>query len=108
MRALEILVCALSVGCAFAYLCRLDGLQYKRHTLKTIVLHLALLMTALSSAFAAWGGDLSVQTLAGAAAAGTWIWVSLPSWRFGPPSHVTKAQPIDSRHWPNIAGRGKE
>jgi hypothetical protein len=108
MRALELLVCTLSVGCAFAYLCRLDALQYKRHTLKTIVLHISLLVSTLASALASWEGDLSIQTLAGVAAAAMWIWVSLPSWRFGPPSHVTKAQPIEPKHWPHIVGRGKD
>lgn len=108
MRSLELLVCVLSGMSAMAYICRLDSLQYKRHTLATIVLHISLFSCACASAFAAWDHNLSLQTLAGAAASAAWIWISLPSWRFGPPSHVTKAEPLAAKHWPRVAGGTKK
>lgn len=94
MRLFEIVVMLIAAGAVFGYICRLDLLQVTRHKLRVILLHVALTACAGAAGFAAYESALGLQDVAGLAAAITWLWVSLPTWRHGPPSHATKAQVI--------------
>jgi hypothetical protein len=102
MNPMEFLVFVAAISTGFAYVCRLDLLQFKRHKFKVIMLHIALAACAGSAAVAAWECNISLQSMAGLLSSIAWIWVSLPSWRNGVPSHFTKAEPVKSLQWPEV------
>ncbi len=109
MRAIDYLVMILAAVSAAAYICRLDAMQFKSHKLRVILFHLALAACAFSAGFSAWEGHITLQGLAGLAASLMWIWISLPSWGRGKvPSYATKPEPLHSKHWPRVVGRGKD
>lgn len=90
MRHVELFVVGASVIVVLAYVCRLDGLHFLRHHLRVILLHVALAACAAGAGVNAYDGMLSLKDIAGLIAAFLWLWISFPSWRYGPPSHVTR------------------
>lgn len=94
MRLLEILMMLAALGTVLGYVCRLDPLRFGRHQLRVIVMHVALLACAAAAGISAWSGHVGLQDVAGLVASASWLWISLPSWRHGPPSHVTKPDRI--------------
>jgi hypothetical protein len=97
MMLLEMLVMLVAAAAVLGYVCRLDALQFTRHKLRVILLHVALMACAGGAGFSAYSQALGLQDVAGLGAAIIWLWVSLPTWRHGPPSHVTKAAPMAQR-----------
>jgi hypothetical protein len=104
MRILEMLIVVLSALVVFGFLCRLDALRFNRHSLKVIFFHVALFASAAGAGFSAFQETLSLKDLAGLAASALWLWISIPSWRHGPPSHVTKPMPLEPLDFPRIIG----
>jgi len=94
MRLLEILVMVAAAGAVFGYVCRLDMLHVLRHRLRVILLHIALTACAGAAGFAAYERAVGLQDIAGLGAAIAWLWVSLPTWRHGPPSYACKPDVI--------------
>ena len=107
MRLLELLIVLISVATVAGYVCRLDGLRFRSHKLRVILLHVALMAGAGAAGFSAWGGHFDLQDFAGLASAIAWLWTSLPTWRHGPPSHVTKAEPLPLSDWSKVHGGKK-
>jgi 2-methylcitrate dehydratase PrpD len=105
MRFLEILMMLAAAGTVLGYICRLDPLRFGRHQLRVIAMHVALLACAAAAGFSAWSGHVGLQDVAGLVAAASWLWISLPTWRHGPPSHVTKAERIPRAGRSSIWGR---
>lgn len=108
MNVFAVLMMAASAAVVFGYICRLDALQFKTHRAPVVFFHIALMVCAASAGVAAYVGDIGVQEVAGLVGSGLWLSISLTSWRNGPPSHVTKPEPIDSHYWPEIAGGKQE
>lgn len=107
MNVIELLIAAMSAAIVVAYVCRLDWLQFRKHKLKVILFHVALMSCAGACGASAISGALSLQDIAGLAASAFWLWVSIPSWRHGPPSHVTKPEPLSPLLWPEVKGGGE-
>jgi len=92
------------VGAAIAVVacvCRLDKLQFRHHQPVVIIMHGALGVGCAASGMQAWNHQAGLLEVSTVTAALAWLWISLPSWKSGPPRHVeTRPAPLDSRPLP--------
>lgn len=97
MGPLDFIVLVLSgIGLA-AYLCRLNALKFRKHSLVVIVLHISLCSTCIFVGYHAWEGDAGALEVAALVGALSWIWMSMPTWGKGavPRQFETAPAPLD-------------
>lgn len=107
MAVLYALICAVSILTVGAYICRLDWLEFRKHHPGAIIFHVAMLACAAAAGVSAYEKSTGLMEASGLVAALSWLWLSMPSWRYGPPSSLSKPVPIDPKSWPEITGGKK-
>lgn len=83
MNLLDFIVLAAAIVGVAAYVCRLDSLRVRRHSLVVIGMHLGHAVACIFAGFHAWDGDAGPLDVAAVVAALAWIWISLPTWGSG-------------------------
>lgn len=88
-----------------AYICRLAMLSFKHNSPVIILFHMGLAIATGWAGYRAWIGDPQFGDVAAVIAAGCWIVISYPSWKYGPPSHYeTRPTPLAAEEWLNVHG----
>ena len=88
LQVIEVLAAALL---AVAFVCRLNGMQWRHVKARFIVLHLAWLTYCGAVLFQVTGHAWRFPAeLLGLACAGLWLFISWPTWRNGVPPHARR------------------
>lgn len=96
MTPLQLFLAVLAVPMCFAFVCRLDGMNWRNAKAAHIVFHFLGLCYCGSAVFLHPEGSEAVAVALGLAFAGLWLVVSYPTWRDGPPEHVlTRPAPLE-------------
>lgn len=92
MSVLDLIVISAATVTVGFYVLRLDALKVRQHKLNFIALHVLLMGCASSAGINAWESDIHLSDVMGLLSAITWLFISQPSWKNGPPEH-TKTHP---------------
>lgn len=104
---LDFLVGPAAIVALAGLLCRFDKLRYGRHKLSIIALHGALACACGFAAYHAWLREAGALDLFSVAAALSWLWVSLPTWRHGavpPQFEKSKPRPLEAQQLHHVNG----
>lgn len=101
MNAWDMLALMGASAAVVAYALRLNLLTARDHRISVIVFHVALGGAAFAAGLNAWQGQTCLLSACAIVASLMWVFVSLPSWKNGPPAHTMKARrvtPEEARH----------
>lgn len=101
MNAWDMLALMGASAAVVAYALRLNLLTARDHRISVIVFHVALGGAAFAAGLNAWQGQTCLLSICAIVASLMWVFVSLPSWRHGPPLHAKRMKrltPAEMRH----------
>lgn len=107
MNAWDVLALIGAAVAVVAYALRLNLLTAKDHRISVIVFHVALGGAAFAAGLNAWQGQTCLLSACAIVASLMWVFVSLPSWKNGPPAHTMRVKPLPREHWRHVHG-GKQ
>lgn len=89
MNELDFLVMVAASAVAYGHFCRLNALRFREHRAAVVVFHLVQFGGCFWTGIDAWRGELSIAHGCLIVAAALWLVISMPTWRDGPPDHVS-------------------
>jgi hypothetical protein len=87
---IDLVLLAFSLGISFAYLCRLDMLDWKVHRFDVILFYVGCIGALMSSAEHAWVGTFDLQDMCVQVACACWILTSYKTWKTAPPEYIRR------------------
>jgi hypothetical protein len=98
----------LGVAGCIAYACRIDGLVYRKHQFRVILMNGALAVTCFGVTVRAWEGVGDLMEWAAIIGALSWIWVSYTTWKKAPPKYTEKLKHLTPAEQAKVVGRGRD
>ena len=90
MMILQYITWTLAALCLAALICRLDAMTWRTHQAGVISMHLGMALVCVWALLS----PVNVGLVGGVLSTASWLWVSLSTWRDGPPQH-TETRPGD-------------
>lgn len=101
MNEIDFIVLCGAAVLAGGFFCRLNLLYIRTHRAEVVAFHFVFFGGCFWAGVDAWLGHLTLAHGCFLAAAALWLLISLPTWRHGPPDHV-------SSDWGRLESRSGE
>lgn len=85
---INVAVGLLAAAALYGLLCRLNELTWRTHSWVAICMHLGLAVGCCWALGDVYRGEVNPGTLGIIVASLCWLYLSLPTWRYGPPQHL--------------------
>lgn len=106
MNLLDFIVLPAAIVGIAAYVCRIDALRVRRHSIVVIGMNLGHAVSCIFAGFHAWDGESGPLDVAAVVAALAWIWISMPTWGNGevPAQFHTRPGALEDADLHHISG----